>query len=65
MTRLLFAPDLVEEAVLLAEPLLALADRRAFRRSRDPLYDVADGQLRETERTRKCHHRHSAPDCRE
>jgi hypothetical protein len=47
MTRLLFAPDLVEEAVLLAEPLLALADRRAFRRSRDPLYDVADGQLRE------------------
>ena len=45
--RLVFAPDLVEEAVLLAELRFTPAERRTFRRSRDPLYEIADEQLRE------------------
>jgi hypothetical protein len=47
MTRLAFAPDFVEEVVLLAESGLAPAERRTFRRARDPVYDIPDEQLRE------------------
>jgi hypothetical protein len=47
MTRVAYAPDLVEEAVLLAEPAMPAAERRAFRRERDPLYEIADGDLRD------------------
>jgi hypothetical protein len=39
MIRITYAPDLVEEAVLLAEQSMTTADRRAFRRARDPLYE--------------------------
>ena len=42
MIRLTYDPELVEEAVLLAETTMDRADARAFRRERDRLYDVAD-----------------------
>lgn len=47
MIRLAYAPDLVEEAVLLAERTAPAADARAFRRERDRLYALADGDARE------------------
>ena len=46
MTRLLFSPDLVEEAVLLAEGTL-MHDRAAFRRGRDRIYQLSDEGERE------------------
>lgn len=54
MIRLVYAPELVEEAVLLAEPGLARPDRRAFRRERDPLYEIVDQEGRD-ERFRALH----------
>ncbi len=47
MSPITYAPDLVEEAVLLAERTLDPADARAFRRERDRLYDVVDADRRE------------------
>jgi hypothetical protein len=49
MSAITYAPDLVEEAVLLAERTLHRTDARAFRRERDRLYDVADADRREAE----------------
>ena len=46
MTRIVFAPDLVEEAVLLAEGTL-MHDRAAFRRERDRIYQMPDDSERE------------------
>jgi len=54
MIRLTYASDFVEEAVLLAEPLMAVSDRRAFRRARDPLYEIRDECVRD-ERFRALH----------
>jgi hypothetical protein len=56
MTRLTFAPDLVEEAVLLSERA-AMPDARAFRRERDRIYQIADDREREA-RFRDLHFRH-------
>lgn len=47
MIRLTYAPDLVEEAVLLAERTAPAADVRAFRRERDRIYAVVDERARE------------------
>ena len=47
MIRLTYAPDFVEEAVLLAERTLSAADARAFRRERNLAYDVVDPDERE------------------
>lgn len=47
MIRLTYAPDLLEEAVLLAERTAQPADARAFRRERDRIYEVADDERRE------------------
>jgi hypothetical protein len=49
MSTITYAPDLVEEAVLLAERTLHRTDARAFRRERDRLYDVVDADRREAE----------------
>jgi hypothetical protein len=46
MIRIVFAPDLVEEAVLLAERTI-MRDPNAFRRERDRIYQVADESERE------------------
>ena len=42
-----YAPDLVEEAVLLAERTMAAVDVRAFRSERDAIYLIAAAQIRE------------------
>src|SRR5437867_4312313 len=47
MILLTYDPELVEDAVLLAEPKLARVDARAFRRQRDRIYEVADAEERE------------------
>jgi hypothetical protein len=47
MIRVTYAPDLVEETVLLAERVIPAADARAFRRERDSIYRIADEDLRE------------------
>lgn len=47
MIRLTYDPDLVEEAVLLSEPVIAGADARAFRRERDRVYVIVDPDRRE------------------
>ena len=47
MIRLTFAPDLLEEAVLLAERTAPAAEARAFRRERDRIYDIADDERRD------------------
>lgn len=47
MIRLTYAPDLLEEAVLLAEGKAPVAEARAFRRERDELYEIVDADARE------------------
>jgi hypothetical protein len=47
MIRFAYAPDLVEESVLLAERTVPPADSREFRRGRDRLYAMADQAARE------------------
>jgi len=47
MIRITYAPDLVEESVLLAERTMTAGDRRAFRRERDPIYVEAEGERRD------------------
>lgn len=47
MNRLTYAPDLIEEAVLLAERSAAPSDVRGFRRERDRIYEIADAEARE------------------
>ena len=47
MIAVAFAADLVEAAVLLAEPSMTVEKRRAFRRERDRLYVVSDVDGRE------------------
>lgn len=47
MIRLTYDPELVEEAVLLAEATAPRADVRAFRQERNRIYDVADADERE------------------
>ena len=47
MIRIVFAPDFVEEAVLLAEGALSADDRRRFRRERNPLYEIGDADRRD------------------
>jgi hypothetical protein len=47
MICLTYAHDLVEEAVLLAERTVPAAEARAFRRERDRIYAVTDGEARE------------------
>ena len=47
MTRIAFMPDLVEEAVLLAEPQAPPQEARAFRRERDQIYELTDPEARE------------------
>jgi hypothetical protein len=47
MNRITYAPDLIEEAVLLAERSAALPDVREFRRERDRIYEIADQDARE------------------
>ena len=47
MIRLTYAPDFVEEAVLLAERTLSTDDARAFRRERNLAYEVVDPDERE------------------
>jgi len=42
MIHIAYAPELVEECVLLAERTMTAADRRAFRRERDPLYQPSE-----------------------
>ncbi len=49
MSAITYAPDLVEEAVLLAERTMNPADARAFRRERDRLYAVSDPDRREAD----------------
>jgi hypothetical protein len=49
MMRLDYAPDLVEEAVLLAERVMAPGDRRTFRRERNRAYEVPEADRREAE----------------
>jgi hypothetical protein len=44
---LAYASELVEEAVLLSERTLSAADRRAFRRDRDRIYEIADVEERD------------------
>jgi hypothetical protein len=47
--RLAWAPDLVENAVLAAEPSMTRDERRLFRRERDNLYGIGDVDRREQE----------------
>jgi hypothetical protein len=47
MIRFSYSPVLMEEAVLLVEPTLPAADRRAFRRERDRIYEVVEPADRE------------------
>ncbi|MBI3264494.1 MAG: hypothetical protein HYZ58_15310, partial [Acidobacteria bacterium] len=47
MIRLTYDPELVEEAVLLAEARSSRRDAGAFRRDRDRIYDLADADQRE------------------
>ncbi|OFV92388.1 MAG: hypothetical protein A3H95_04800 [Acidobacteria bacterium RIFCSPLOWO2_02_FULL_64_15] len=47
MTQPTYAPDLVEEAVLLAEPTAPAASAQAFRRERDRIYEIVDDDARE------------------
>lgn len=47
MIRLAYSPDFVEEAVLTAEATSSIARRRAFRRERDRIYEIADPEQRE------------------
>ena len=47
MIRLTYAPDLLEEAVLLAERTASPDEARAFRRERDRIYELPDGEVRE------------------
>ncbi len=47
MSRITYAPDLVEEGVLLVERAAPAGDSRAFRRERDRIYDVPDADTRE------------------
>jgi hypothetical protein len=47
MIPLSIAPDLMEEALLLAERQVDRAEARAFRRERDRLYDVCNSESRE------------------
>jgi len=47
MINLSYAPELVEEAVLLAERSGTTEDRRTFRRERDRLYEIAEVDQRE------------------
>ena len=47
MIRLTYDPELVEEAVLLADANTAGAGVRAFRRDRDRIYDIEDADQRE------------------
>lgn len=49
MSTIVYAPDLVEEAVLLAEGTLDPADAQAFRRERDLLYNQNDPDKREAD----------------
>jgi hypothetical protein len=49
MSTITYAPDLVEETVLLAERTLGAADARTFRRERDPLYVLVDVERREAD----------------
>ena len=49
MSAIVYAPDLVEETVLLAEGTLDPADAQAFRRERDGLYDQVDPDKREAD----------------
>jgi len=56
MIAVAFADDLVEAAVLLAEPSMTVEKRRAFRRERDRTYGVSDVDEREA-RFRHLHRR--------
>ena len=47
MIRLTYDPDLVEEAVLLAERTAPPDEARAFRRERDRIYELPDSEVRE------------------
>jgi len=47
MSAITYAPDLVEEAVLLAERVMAAADARRFRHQRNRLYEIEDADVRE------------------
>lgn len=47
MMRITYAPDLVEEAVLLAERTASIDHARAFRRERNDAYEIADLDRRE------------------
>lgn len=47
MIRLTYAPDLVEEAVLLAERTAPSDEARAFRRERNRIYELPDSEVRE------------------
>ena len=49
MSAIFYAPDLVEEAVLLAERTLPAPDARTFRRDRDRLYGLPDADRREAD----------------
>jgi hypothetical protein len=49
MSAIVYAPDLVEETVLLAEGTLGPADAQTFRRERDGLYDHVDPDKREAD----------------
>jgi len=49
MSAITYAPDLVEEAVLLAERTMDPAEARAFRRERDRLYELSDPDRREAD----------------
>lgn len=49
MSAITYAPDLVEEAVLLAECTLPAADARTFRRERDRVYELPDVDRREAD----------------
>lgn len=47
MIALVYASEIIEETILLAESSLPAAERRAFRRERDRLYEVRDDDDRE------------------
>ena len=49
MSAIFYSPDLVEEAVLLAERTLPASGARTFRRERDRLYDIPDADRREAD----------------
>ena len=56
MSTIVYAPDLVEEAVLLAERTLDAAEARRFRHERNRLYELPDADAREAD-FRACHMR--------